>query len=179
VTAAARGLAAPRWGQLIDEVGAKPVLIFCSFAITILPLLWVTATRDSMWLIWCDPLLSGILWGGHAQAIFQLPLTVAPRRERSYYLAAFAMAGGLAFAFATSLAGALASRITSGVYAGGHHLVNYQVLFLLSALARGAAATLSLRLVEKGGQPVEALWARLAPRLRVPAGLVPGNNRSI
>jgi MFS family permease len=170
LTAAARVWVAPKWGRVIDEFGAKPVLVFCSFTISVLPLLWVNASPNMMWLVWCDPLLAGVLWGGHAQAIFQLPLKLAPKRERPYYLAAFATAGGLSFAAATSAAGLLASTLSDGVTVGTGHWGRFQLLFLISSLARAAAATLSLGLMERAARnlPVpqwSAIWRAIEFRM--------------
>src|SRR5262249_11939887 len=42
--AAARVLAAPLWGRLIDRLGARPVLITCGFGTSAIPLIWLFAT---------------------------------------------------------------------------------------------------------------------------------------
>ena len=50
----------------------------------------------------------GLFFGGHGVASFDLPLSVAPERERPFYIAAVAVAGGAAFAVTSALGGAFA-----------------------------------------------------------------------
>jgi MFS family permease len=162
LAAAVRVLAAPLWGRMIDRFGARPVLECCSFAIALLPLLWLLASPERLWPVWIDPFLAGVFWCGQAQAIFQLPLTLAPSGERPFYLAAFAMTAGLAFAAATGVAGVFATRWTAGCVVFGHRLVGYQLLFAASGIARGAAALLVRRIAEPGARPTRALIQELS-----------------
>ncbi len=143
-TAAVRVIASPRWGRAIDRGGEGPVLVACSFGIAAVPLIWLAP--PSIWLVplILDPIAAGILWSGHALAAFALPLSVAPARERAFYLAAFSTAGGVAFALAAAIGGALVTRLPARVPGVGLHAI--QVAFALSAVARLGAATLSLRI---------------------------------
>lgn len=150
VTAVTRLLSAPLWGRAIDRVGARPVLIALSFLIVLIPLLWLLAEPHRLWPIVVDALATGVLWGGHNLASFHLPLRLAPRDGRAFFLAAFSTTSGLSFALAASLGGALASRIPDGLVVGGHHFVDLQVLFALSAIVRLGSAFLTLRLREPG-----------------------------
>ena len=162
--AALRVLVAPLWGRAIDRVGARPVLLTCSFGVSIIPLLWLFPRRDFLWPIALDVVLSGLLWGGHAIAIFALPLAVAPRRGRPFYLAAFAMAGGVAFSASTAAAGALAEWLPSTLVFAGRSYANLQLLFALSSAARLCAAFYGARISEPGSRTLpEAL--RLLPVL--------------
>jgi MFS transporter len=148
-SALARTLSAPLWGRAIDRVGARPVLAACSFGAAVLPLLWLAASPRALWPIAVDAALGGLAWGGHGLAAFAVPLAVAPRRERSFHLAAFSLAGGAAYAAATALGGQLAARPAPlpalGAAGGGLGLV-----FLLSATGRLASAGLALRIAERG-----------------------------
>ncbi|MGZ3457670.1 MAG: MFS transporter [Archangium sp.] len=171
-----RILAAPFWGRLIDRMGAQPVLLACSLGIGVIPSLWLFPTAGFLWPLLADVVLSGVLWGGHGLASFALPLSVAPRRGRPFYLAAFATAGGLAYAAASALGGGLASLIPTEFTLGGHLWVNLHVLFLLSSVARVAAAFLATRIIEPDAQPVCSLGALLSlvgSRLRARAAQVP------
>lgn len=143
-TAAVRVIASPRWGRAIDRGGEGPVLVACSFGIAAVPLLWLSP--PSMWFLplILDPIAAGILWSGHALAAFALPLSVAPARERAFYLAAFSTVGGVAFAVAAAIGGALVTRLPARIPGVGLHAI--QVAFALSAVARLGAATLSLRI---------------------------------
>lgn len=171
--AGVRVLTASMWGRAIDRLGAQPVLMACSLGISVIPLLWLLPTAGTLWPLLFDVLLAGSLWSGHGLAIFALPLTVAPRRGRPFYLAAFATAGGLAYAGAAALGGALAARLPQQFMLGGHVWANLHVLFVVSSVARLGAAFLAARVNEPGaatartvGQVVERLLPRLRPALR-------------
>ncbi|MHB8874466.1 MAG: MFS transporter [Myxococcaceae bacterium] len=158
--AGVRMLCGPSWGRAIDRVGARPVLIACSFGISLIPLYWLFATPGFLWPIALDVVVSAVLWSGHSLAAFNLPLNVAPRAGRSFYLATFAMAGGLAYAAATFLGGALAQALPRTLLIAGVPVFGLHVLFVLSSGARIGAGLLALRIVESGARPVEEL-ARL------------------
>ncbi|MFP2956630.1 MFS transporter [Myxococcus sp. 1LA] len=165
--AGVRILAAPLWGRMIDRCGAQPVLMACSLGIGVIPALWLLPTAGTLWPLLFDVLLAGALWSGHGLAIFELPLAVAPRKNRPFYLAAFATAGGLAYAAAAALGGAIAAALPTQFTLGGHAWVNLHVLFVLSSVARLGAATLTARIPEPGAHParsVGALLERLIPR---------------
>ncbi len=149
--AVVRILAAPLWGRALDRFGARPVLAACSFAAAVQPLVWLTTSPTFVWPIAVDALVGGVAWSGHGLASFALPLSVAPRRDRPFYLAAFGMAGGAAYAFATWAGGTVAAvlpRSVATLGAGGGH--GLELLFALSALGRFASAFLALRIAEEG-----------------------------
>ncbi|HEX8436700.1 MFS transporter [Archangium sp.] len=154
-----RILAAPLWGRIIDRLGAQPVLLACSLGIGVVPAIWLFPTATFLWPLLLDVVLAGVLWGGHGLASFALPLSVAPRQGRPFYLAAFSTAGGLAYAAASALGGGLASLVPAEFTLGGHLWVNLHVLFALSAVTRVAAAFLAMRIVEPGARPVSSLGA--------------------
>jgi MFS family permease len=157
--AAARVLAAPLWGRLIDRRGARPVLIVCAFGISAIPLIWLFPTPERLWPLAFDAVAAGVLWGGHNLAAFALPLAVAPRRGRPLYFAAFSATTGLAFSLATALGGALAGRLPEHAPIFGHDIYNLQLLFVGSSLLRLAAAFLGLRIREPAAAGLGALWS--------------------
>jgi MFS family permease len=161
-TAFVRLVAAPRWGRLVDRGGEGSVLVVCSFGVAILPLFWALPARFWVLPLILDPIVSGIVWSGHSVAAFSLPLSLAQARTRGFYLAAFATAGGVAFAIGAALGGVIVVR-TPSIFG----LPGIQVAFVASALARLAAATLALRLDR---ERVDALgwsraWRTAAPRI--------------
>jgi MFS family permease len=160
LSAAARVLAAPAWGRAIDRLGARPVLAACSFGAAVLPLLWLLASPGVLWPLAVDGVLSGVFWGGHALASFSVPLAVSPRRERPFYLAAFAMAGGLAWAAAAAVGGGLLAALPPDVAALGRgpaHSVD--LAFVVSTACRLSAAFLALRIAERGAGSLSDLGA--------------------
>ena len=168
--AGVRMLLAPLWGRVIDRTGAQPVVLACSLGISLVPLLWLVPTAGMLWPLVFDVLLAGALWSGHGLALFALPLAVAPRKGRPFYLAAFSTAGGLAYAAATALGGGLASILPAHFTLGSRAWANFHVLFVISAVTRIGAALLAARIIEPDARPVrsvgallELLWSRLRP----------------
>jgi len=92
--AVVRIAAAPLWGRAVDRLGARPVLVLCSFGVTVVPVIWMLPTPDQLWPIVLEALIAGVLWGGHGIASVDLSVALAPRCGRPFYLAAFATAGG-------------------------------------------------------------------------------------
>ena len=144
------------------------MLLFCSWGVSIIPLLWLFPTPEFILLpLAADVLLSGVLWGGHGVAAFALPLSLAPREGRPFYLAAFAMAGGAAFTISTTAGGLLAQALPDRFTLFGRELYDLHVLFLLTSACRIVAASWGLRIAEPGARPVPDL-VRMLPRLLVP-----------
>jgi MFS family permease len=150
IGAAARILSAPLWGRAIDRLGARPVLAACSFLVAVLPACWLFISPSRLWPIAVDAVIGGAAWGGHGLAAFAVPLAVAPRRDRSFYLAAFSMAGGVAWVLATAAGGAIVGHLPARFEAFGAPAYAVHVVFALSAVGRLGAATLALRISERG-----------------------------
>jgi len=152
--AAVRIISAPLWGRAVDRLGARPVLILCSFGIAGVPAMWLLPTATFLWPLALEATLSGTLWAGHGIAAMDLTVRLSPRAERPFYLAVFAAAGGLGFAISSMLAGLLASRLPEHFDLLGGTWNNLHVLFLLSALARVVASIPALRIQEPGARDV-------------------------
>ena len=157
IVAAVRIVSAPAWGRLVDAFGARPVLVVCSFGISVVPLIWLFATPDRLWPIAVEAVVAGTLWGGHGIAAFDLSIGVSPRRGRPFYLAAFAAAGGLGFAVSSTFAGLLAYALATPLHTLGSSWSEMHVLFLLSAIGRAGAAVLALRIDEPAARSVPDL----------------------
>jgi MFS family permease len=159
--AAARIVAAPLWGRALDRVGARPVLVACCFGLCLSPVLWLFPREGFLWPLAIDAPLCGVLLAGQALASFSLPMNLSPRGTRSFHLAAFAAAGGLATGAASAFGGALAHVLPAQLELAGQPVIEAQMLFLIGAALRLCAAGLALRIVEPGARPVHAL-GRLA-----------------
>jgi MFS family permease len=161
LVAVVRVASAPAWGRLVDAFGARPVLAVSSFGISLVPMIWLFVMPERLWPIVIEAVVAGVLWGGHGIAAFDVSIGLAPRRGRPFYLAAFATAGGLGFAVASALAGVLAYALSSPIHVLGSTWLNVHVLFLLSAIGRGGAAWLALRLPEPAARSVPELMRAL------------------
>ena len=163
--AVCRILAAPLWGRAVDRLGARPVLILCSFGIATVPVIWLLPTPERLWPIALDSLVTGVLWGGHAIASVDLSVALAPRRGRPFYLATFATAGGLGFAAAALGAGVIASLLPARFPVFGLDWTAIHILLLVSAVGRAAAAVLAIRIREPNARGVPELLRGLAEGL--------------
>lgn len=167
--AVVRMLTSTAWGAAIDRVGCKPVILCCTVGIAAIPALWTFAGPHHLWPVALDVLLGGALWAGFNQATFQLPLRISPRRNRAFHLAAFSTAGGLAFALASAVGGAFAQALPAHFLLRGHVWTGFEVLFILSTVARLGAVALAVRLVEPGAQRVRNLWPAAGAPLQLAA----------
>lgn len=145
---AVRIIAAPIWGRVVDRVGARAVLITCSYGMACIPLIWLFPRADNLWPLLFDVVWTGAVWSGHSVASFNLPLAVAPRRERAYYLAAFSTAGGLVYAGASAIGGMLLTTLPHEFTLAGLSFVNVHVVFVASSLLRLGAATVGARILK-------------------------------
>jgi MFS family permease len=150
--ALAKILSAPFFGRAIDRVGPRPVLAAASFGSAALPLCWLATSPGALWPLAVDAVLGGVAWGAHGLASFAVPLTLAPRRDRAFYVAAFSTAGGLAYVVGTGAGGALLSVLAAPGAGAGHGL---RTLFVLSAGCRLASAFLALRVAGPPGALAE------------------------
>ena len=151
--AVAKIASASGWGRVVDRAGSRRVLVLCTAGLALSPVAWISAHPGRLWPLALEAALGGILLGGHAVASFDLPLSVAPHRERPFYLAAVALAGGAAFAVTSAAGGAL----TGG--AGSLHLS-------LRALLAGSMGLRLLALAAAWTLPSRAATAPLRPAVR-------------
>lgn len=89
-------------------------------------------------------------------------LAASPREGRPFYLAAFALAGGVAFSASTALAGALAESLPPTVAIAGVEYANLQLLFVMTSAARFLAAWYGARIAEPGARTFSELSRLLA-----------------
>jgi len=133
------------WGILVDRFGSKPVAAFCAFGISGIPLIWLFPRPDFLWLLWIESAYSGSLWAGFNLAAFTIPIANSPRENRTTYVAMFSVVTGAAFFFSSLTGGVIAQSLGSiHWHVGGQILINYHILFAISAILRLTAALLVL-----------------------------------
>lgn len=133
---ALRVVTTPTWGRALDRLGARPVLVACSFGLASSSFVWLGASEGRAWVLLVDAVASGLLVGGQELAVFTLPLSAAPSEHRPLFAAVNVMVGGVAFGLASVAGGALA-----GAFA-------LPALLAVSSVLRVGAAGLALRLYE-------------------------------
>lgn len=124
------------WGWIIDRVGARAVLRFCSVGAILTPLLWPFADRTNLIPIWIDAALSGVVWPGiNLAALYLLMENRGESGDSS--VAMYSFATGTA-AFLTSLLGSWLAVALSRLHFKGYGLLinNFTTLFIATAFLR-------------------------------------------
>ncbi len=166
------------WGRMADRFGHRPVLKLC---ITIKPLIMVVflllTAENAVWLLPLAFFPDGALNSGYALASNGYMLTLAPRRNRSMFIAAVTGLAGLcggagAIASGTLLDACQEWRLTLL----GREWGNYHLVFATSLLLRVACRPFVLRMREPGSARsrvlLHAMMDEFPSRLpRFPVGL--------
>ena len=160
----------PLWGYLADKYGNKPILIICCGLVLVPPLLWILAAPDGISGLWGHDgaghlhlslskldvivlnVFAGVGWAGVGLTQFNLMIGAAPSDKRTVYVSAIAAVSGLAGGIAPLAGGAIMEALASFHSSSGFLRNNYHVLFLLSAVLRGAAMLLVGPIDEAGSR---------------------------
>ncbi len=153
---------APLWGRAVDRLGARPILVLCSFGIAAVPALWLFVGPDFLWPLAMEAAASGALWAGHGIASMSLTLKLPPADRRPYYVAVFGATSGLGFGAASVVAGLVAAGLPAHFDAIGTSWTSIHVLFLASSVARALAAFTALHIEEGDARPLGAVARSLA-----------------
>jgi MFS family permease len=142
----------PVWGYLIDRFGNKPILMINIIGVTTLPLYWFFARPDFMLPIWINGVMSGIFWPGVMLTTFNLAMAMAPKKNRSAYLASYRLVSGVVACIAALCGGLLAQCLQGFSFDfAGQTLGNYHALFAISCLGRLLVWPLVLGIREERG----------------------------
>ena len=155
---------APFWGRAVDRLGARPMLVLCSFGIAAVPALWLFVTPDFLWPLAVEAVAAGALWAGHGIAAMDLTLHSAPADRRPCYVAVFGATSGLGFGAASVLAGLVGAGLPARFDVFGTPWMAIHVLFLASAVARALAALTALHIEEADARPLGAVVRAMAGR---------------
>ncbi|MDZ4200510.1 MAG: MFS transporter [Kiritimatiellia bacterium] len=171
-------LAAPIWGRLADRHGQRPVINVSMAAKSMIVVVFILLTPENvLWLLPICFLIDGALNSGSMVAQNGYMLSIAPRENRSMFIAAILGLSGIAGGIAAMLAGALLRGIGPGrVEWMGRSWNAYHVVFALSFLFRLLCIPLARRIREPGSShPSHVLNDVIAETplrfLRFPVGL--------
>lgn len=144
------------WGRIIDKFGNKPVLLISTTVISFLPFLWCLTTPNN-WLliIILIQILAGVFWPAVDLGYNNLALNLSPDENRSFYIAVlnlFVSSFGIAFAYI--LGGFIIENIAPLINLYLKHnfkisLVEYQYIFILSAILRFISSKFFLTKIEE------------------------------
>ncbi len=146
-----------RWGRLMDRFGNKPILHISVLMCMLTPLLWLSVTPATTWLVIVLNLLTGIFWSPIDLGQQNLPLNLAGQKNPSMYLAVFFTIINLA---GVALGNTIGGIMVQGVYTHletlrfqlpGITLNRYHYIFATSAVLRILAVLLVLPLVKEAG----------------------------
>jgi protein-S-isoprenylcysteine O-methyltransferase Ste14 len=160
------------WGIIIDKFGCKPVVTFCAFGLSLVPFMWLIPRAGHLEILIFEGIYSGGLWAGFNLAAFNIPIANSPQKNRTMYLAMFAVVPALGFFASSLLGGALAELWKDISWKFGYQtIVNYHILFVMSGVMRLAAAFLTLSFKEPGERDIPSIINDLgAWTLRRPFG---------
>ena len=139
-------LALQHWGMLVDTFGSKRILSFCSFGVSIVPVLWLYSANPA-YLVMVQ-LYSGFVWAGFnlAAATFMFDAVSPPKRARC---AAYQAVVNASCVLLGSLAGGIvASHLPQTLSVGFTEWTPsspFLLIFLTSALMRLSTSLLFLR----------------------------------
>jgi MFS family permease len=128
-------------GILSDRFGTKPILKLCCCFVCVLPLLWCAATPNSYILIMS---ISFLIYGAFNQGVMLLStnfsIWLAPEKNRSMYLANYALITTLSSGIAYICAGtfmesskSLIIKLNNTIF-GKQILNNFHFLFIISSI---------------------------------------------
>lgn len=181
-TAAASGL----WGRLADRLGHRPVLKLCITLKPLIMIVFLLLTAENV--VWLLPLAffpDGALNAGYTLASNGYMLTIAPRRNRSMFIAAITGLAGLCGGLGAMAAGALLDVCQQWHLALlGREWGRYHLVFAASLLMRAACQPFVQRIREPGAAHSRALLNAMMDEFpswlpRFPVGLFrrPPRNR--
>ncbi len=171
-------LASGMWGRLSDRYGNRPVLKLCVTLKPSIVIVFLLLTPENV--IWLLPLAflpDGMLNAGNTLAVNGYMLSIAPRRNRSMFIASITGLSGVCGGIASMLAGAFLTGIRDWqpVFAGRQWNA-FQCVFAVSLLLRLACQPLVRRIQEPGAKHSRQLLGAMMDEwpmwiVRFPVGL--------
>lgn len=133
------------WGKFIDKYGSKSVLLANAVVICLIPLAWLFPTKEMIWPVYIDPVISSIVWSGFNLAVFTFPIAASPREQRGFYIAVFNISIGAGYLVSSIIGGLIAQSLSNfHLNLFGLNFINLHILFLMSTILR-IISTINLR----------------------------------
>lgn len=161
-----------RSGRMMDIYGAKPVMRLFNLIIAFIPILWAVSTPSSYWVVILIGILTGISWPMYELSVLSLSISLSPEKNRSGYLAAYALVVALFGTAFANLCGGLFMELVRPVldrnpipFLFGFRFNAFHIMFILSAFIRLAAILVfENRFEEAKSVPFSAMIKRMASK---------------
>ncbi len=143
-------LASKTWGKLADRHGHRPILMTCLAFKPIFPIVMLTITRDTAyWLLPTWLLFDGMLNAGLRVGQNGYMMKMAPKENRSMFMASVMGLSGIAGG-ATTIAVGQVAKVMEGwsLDLAGRTWNKYQLFFAISAVCRMGCMLLARRIRE-------------------------------
>ena len=130
-------MSSPWWGRGADRHGHRPMLLICVLLKPVIVVTFALVTRTTVWMLAPALFFDGVLNGGMLVASNGFMMKLAPKRNRSMFVASITGFSGIAGGVAAILGGVFLRTVGDGsLDLLGHTWTNYRLLFLLSAVLR-------------------------------------------
>jgi len=156
------------WGKISDRVKNKAVIQLASWVVVFLPLAWAIVRPGSLVIPILLHAVGGGFWAGINLCMNNLLLRISPEENRTMFLSAYNITGGLGAAAGPILAGlAIKSGSNLTLQFFSWTVLPLQVIFVTSTLFR----LLSLQLFKYVHEPEEVTVGQMVRILRSVRGL--------
>jgi len=156
----------PLWGRMIDRYGCRPILIFCTFGMVPIPLIWLFIGPDHAhlvyWLVAPINLLGGFFVAGISVGLNTLVYKITPSIGRSVQFAIYSIIVTLAAAPMPWLGGYLTDILHRWPW------VDLRITFYATILFVFIAAIIARSIRESGSKHTGELMRNLSTHLMRP-----------
>jgi len=160
VSGVGNAVAARFWGRIADRHGHRPVMAICAFfKPVVLVVFLLVSPHNAIWILPPVFFLDGMWNSGNAIASNGFVMKIAPRRNRSMFIAAFTGLAGLSGGLAAMLGGVFLESLNGiEVEVPGRTWGNYHLLLAVAFVLRVLNAVFVHRLHEPtSSRPVRVL----------------------
>lgn len=138
------------WGRISDKVKNKAVIHVASWVAVFLPLAWATILPDSRVIPVVLHIVGGGFWAGINLCMNNLLFKIAPSENKSFYLSAYNIAGGVGAAASPILAGLVLRSLDGASFTIlSVSIVPLQLIFLTSTVMRLFSSRLLLKRIRE------------------------------
>ena len=151
-------LAVRFWGRLADNFGNKPVLKVAATFATLIPFLWLLPSSSENKYLFIIPafIVSGLAWSGVELSIINLSMWLAPEKNRTIYMATYALTSLILGVALSSIVGGLIMQTSGPIldsikipFINNQYFNKFHLLFLISLIIRFLSSQFILKKVKE------------------------------